>query len=1609
MINTKFFRDLENIKAWVEEEHFQVGQLGTDEGAAYIAALEKMEQLNNELHKLFYDEEKYGYRYPTEEELEKDSKKQSMLLEGLDEYYLEVIKSAEGYFKYVEQWNQTNKEKQEIKIPAAFYTIYNYAKRDMWEREDARKEKHRLIDQSEIMENLRKAMDAPTDMKELAAMDDQLKELVVKEQEIEKEERSLDEPEEVKQQEEELEGKEEYLESLSEEERAELTKEEEEKLAKQQEEEKLSKEVKEKQEALAKAEVEKKLQALDEAARKEQEAIKEHSEKAQETLESEVEQLMKQMQNADKGLFHINSREFKKMRDSLYSLANFTKQLREKNKNGENTILDQKTKEELQEKINTLQAATDEYVTRKGMGQQKTTRGKKRIELAYNIGNFLTNVRENSRKKYNALEQKEIRRLEWEEKNYDKLQAIKEENGKIAEFSKISPLYGRSLYEFSKVEGLENLPQETLFQKKLKEDYQKLLNLMYSNADVRLVKAARSSLSTTRFLVMKEGKFEDLSEEIQNTIAKMNLNTPKWERAEQGDITKFRNTDFLKERLKEYEPIMERLGELEDAPYAIREFVERYKELINETDPERLKPEYFQFQIKNMKDSLYSIGRLIKRNEIYLPYKEEQNLDSIDDKDLYNIIDFSLNRDLDVIEHHFLSFSRSEVKQAMSPQFFIKDVYHKYGKFIEQMAEQCPEVKEAKEWMDEELNSPHTDANRIAGFMTRVLYKAITNDNVKKYNVSFEGIEPDETEYLINHIRSSLSKNSNYLVSSYSVGSRAVKQREDRKTIEHHLEEVKNYYGEENHATLFFEKLSKALLTMNDGSGPYHYVLKRYSQLHKSLTSGRDIYRKDVVNSLNDMLTSLNDLAVNPDLKDPGRISEVLQKITKECKEEKEFSQSEQERIAEEERIAREKAIEEEKHSKYKYRDLRQLVKDNFQQLKEQRIFQGYEKTAEAFEKCMLHFNENQERLLSGFKQFNTVLSLVDREKKAPVKEILEQFSKEIESRIQGIQKEKVEKAWNVYFKDNKEILDEFSKKRGMNTLAQKRKRYDYAHRLVALKTLGIDRSFLNDVDYSLLKERSDKNLSEADKVENRIQGNMEIALELKSINKLLKNEKIMSEDLVHDKILLEMAKFSNRIKKKIDKYQGMDRINFLDNSAKGINDMLDSYEKFLKEKYQNKELSFYKEEPGAALEAEDVLKDLDKDNPSDKLYKEWKEQQLIHRMEMKHQGMMTGKDQVKAVGVISKIDRERKLLSHKYIEKEEKRIELKYLVANKLNLPMDAFHSLETEITNSRNKAGQEEKAEKMFEEMGYDQEVDKYQLRRNRELYVDYQTKANVMAYYLMKEAKGKEIPTLKEVGDFLYVPGNYITKNSDISYEYSFVLKYCQYQKAYVKQERREELYENAKYQCRGIQFFKKPIDADKFAYRSLLNAVMEQKDLTDSFAFQLEETISNDKMASKIIQQPEGVKAILKVIKSVKEGNLTNLKFMDAFCEYQVAAIEDCRDAYRNITKAQLGREIMKQLNEMSVEKRKEYLEHGGAERIQKRFESLEQFLDSKIPGFLKAEDGKVQDKLIMNKTMLLLQEDRFKEFAAYEKELKEAEKTGAGKEKPEAEIEAEAAL
>ena len=198
--------------------------------------------------------------------------------------------------------------------------------------------------------------------------------------------------------------------------------------------------------------------------------------------------------------------------------------------------------------------------------------------------------------------------------------------------------------------------------------------------------------------------------------------------------------DFFKERLRQYQPILERLSEVEDAPYEVKLFVQEYMGLINETDPEKLKPEYFQFQLSSLRDSLYSVPDLVKKKDISLPEKDNQ--EEMSSKELFNLLNFTLVKEVDVMREQFLGFPRKQMVDALSPEFFVADLNRKYGKILDQLCEQSVEVKEAREWLNEEMNSPDTNANRIAGFMNRKLYKALTSENIKKYEISLREWNP---------------------------------------------------------------------------------------------------------------------------------------------------------------------------------------------------------------------------------------------------------------------------------------------------------------------------------------------------------------------------------------------------------------------------------------------------------------------------------------------------------------------------------------------------------------------------------------------------------------------------------------------------------------------------------------------------------------------------------------------------------------------------------------------------------------------------------------------------------------------------------------------------
>ena len=106
--------------------------------------------------------------------------------------------------------------------------------------------------------------------------------------------------------------------------------------------------------------------------------------------------------------------------------------------------------------------------------------------------------------------------------------------------------------------------------------------------------------------------------------------------------------------------------------------------LINEKDPEKLKPEYFQFQLSSLRDSLYSVPDLVKKKDISLPEKENQ--EEISNKDLFNLLNFTLVKDIEVMREQFLRFPRKQMVDALSPEFFVADLNRKYGNFLELMS-----------------------------------------------------------------------------------------------------------------------------------------------------------------------------------------------------------------------------------------------------------------------------------------------------------------------------------------------------------------------------------------------------------------------------------------------------------------------------------------------------------------------------------------------------------------------------------------------------------------------------------------------------------------------------------------------------------------------------------------------------------------------------------------------------------------------------------------------------------------------------------------------------------------------------------------------------------
>ena len=183
MLTSKFFKDLENIRLWADEEVFRANQAPEPFFTTHREAAVSLQELTNKLYEFYYDKENGVYRYPSDEELEQDENKKSDY-DDFVKLYQNFIQKADAYFAFVKE-HEKEAEEEEIKIPSQLRMLYSYAKRDLWARED-QKEKDPILENSQALKNAREAIDAPTNMQELVQMEQEISDLINKIKEMEK-------------------------------------------------------------------------------------------------------------------------------------------------------------------------------------------------------------------------------------------------------------------------------------------------------------------------------------------------------------------------------------------------------------------------------------------------------------------------------------------------------------------------------------------------------------------------------------------------------------------------------------------------------------------------------------------------------------------------------------------------------------------------------------------------------------------------------------------------------------------------------------------------------------------------------------------------------------------------------------------------------------------------------------------------------------------------------------------------------------------------------------------------------------------------------------------------------------------------------------------------------------------------------------------------------------------------------------------------------------------------------------------------------------------------------------------------------------------------------
>ena len=1692
MKRSKFFKDLENIRTWADEEVYRSRHTDSTFNDVHQTAATSLQELTDKLYAFYFDPETNSYKEPTDEELEENESKKADF-EDLGEFYYNFINSTNALFDFVKEEEQKAKKKGEkinFTIPSQFKMLYSYAKRDLWARAD-QMEKDPLLEKSELLKKARRAMDAPANMQELAAMEQQINELIKEEKEIAddyifdeapeevKEETSIEEEAPVQEEvqpkveeaitvevtEEELENLfAEKLQTLDDDSLRLLTEEEfswlspEKKKERLEKEEKIKAEIKkeliearieqekqnreaqkqeaesartigaaienetkiaidqEKEEQKIKESEEAKLKAeLREEAKKVAEQLKEEEQRAREQKEEEerklrqdeeqkdkdaiaaankkvdqvlhqdMDELVKQMQKAEKTIIHVNSKEFEAMRDKLYDLAKCIKNIKEKIKPDEE--LDQKTKETLQDHIDQLNDATELYVNEKGMGRQWSTKGKQRINLAYSIGDYLTKVRETSLEKYAALEQAELRRLQYEEKNREKLEKIRAEEAKLKQYVDKSPIYGKILYEMDKVVELYNVPEDNFIQKKFKEDLQKYKTLMENGADIGAVKVAREALRESRILLMRDYTFENISPEVKQAVRKLDISIPNTEKNLDVDVESYRkNPEFFKERLKEHQHIFERLGEMENLPLNVKNFVKEYNNFINETDPTKLKPEYMQLRLNYLNKSVWDVATTIKNEDIELSEDDEKQYMKLSSDELQSILKFGFKAELKAMSDNLLGCSNDMIREAVGSSQYINDIMGEYKDFMEQFCNQCPEAAEARQWLNEELASGRNNNNRLGVMFGTKLRDMISMKNINKYNIEIDGVDKSELPDLIGEIRQKMSLGSGFMISDHKEGARALKQQEDKKKINAQLQNVKKAYeGKPNHLSNLYQEMTKGILEINEGSGGYNNLLANHEKLAQYLLNNQNPLAYDAQVIVKSLRRDLGYLKTDKSIKNGEQIQGTLDKLHKDCEQELEVINTENARIQQEKREARIRAEEEFQDSKYRYRGLKAQTKETFELLEKEGLLKDHEKEAGELQNALAKREIGSDKMLDLIIQSEAMVKKISAgEISQTARESLEKLSKQLQIGIALNYRGRAERRLSSYL-----------------TNSEERK---YEEKLKILDGMGFDTDYVNnlfDIDskkenpyittesnvWHSLKDhlyKSDsaycidhymknngltkEQLNPEFKMIKRLLDCRRAVDNLKSVDKIREIKPLTSEDMVHDIKLLEKAKFATKLLDKIQKIKGDDRKQFIINSTQSINNMMNDFEKFVDDKYKDKQIYFYK------------------DKADTDIYKEWKTQQLERRSAAKNQeAFMTPKDLMQMIKLKERIQQGRRSIAQ---NTENRGLEEKAVIAEAMNIPTNGYFAKKLEIYERNLNVKAHDTAKAMHGLIGISRSIIS---DTDSAVLKDNNIKAALAAYNLYNQSDyGKEKPLN---ADDLY---NMMADWKAMPFFVREVSEYCL-----------DELHggwNREKYMRYGSVKQLKPQKVDPQvmvnfnAYIGSVEALLSNPNLSYPSVMYVGEIAKQYQDERKGIKKfAKAVDTIVNLQRMIKEGRITDNPVIDAVYDNRVATIGECRDTYRRMITTQYANHMLGNINAMSREKRISYLEkEGGKEHIDAQLERLEAFIDENMPAYLNAENEWKEDQVVMEKTMMLLSKDYLKEFLKEEKVLEDAQKAEAEK-------------